>query len=433
MAGIIVPETKYLNLAEIYRNADQMRGAQSESRLNEMKLAEYQRGLDLERQRNELAAQYYRPSQPEMNITPQMTSGQASFMPQPQMTPSNPVAQGFMFQAPVNVPAQSGGMDYAGYQNALYTRGDVQGAMAAQEKITADKNKAFEKLKNVAGIIKDIGPDNFKALQPTLAKMMPELAQIDASSITSHAGGSSFAIPGPDGKPTGKIAYYDAKGEVHIIDDKQTSSLPYKMGERQKFIGKDGNEYEGTFKGLDPKGEPVFESAVKVKKEKPAGAQSDFRNESAMRKEFLSLPEVKEYPVIEQQSSRALKALSDPNRNKVAVDQSIITTFNKMLDPTSVVRESEYARTSQDMAILNRIKGKLEKLATGGAGLTDDERQAMYRMVTAFKEVADSQYNQQVDYYSGLAQRYGYRPENIVRLGGKKAGGSTSNRPLPKF
>lgn len=157
----------------------------------------------------------------------------------------------------------------------------------------------------------------------------------------------------------------------------------------------------------------------------------DFRQESSMRKEFLDLPEVKQYPVIEQQAGRALKALSDPYKNKVAVDQSIITTFNKMLDPSSVVRESEYARTPQDMALLNRIKGKWDKLSTGGAGITDDERQAMSRMIKAFKSVADDQYNEQVKYYTGLSKRYGYKPENVVRLGGKiqSAISSAETRP----
>jgi hypothetical protein len=91
-----------------------------------------------------------------------------------------------------------------------------------------------------------------------------------------------------------------------------------------------------------------------------------------------------------------------------------------MLDPSSVVRESEYARTPSDQAMLSRVKGKFEKLKSGGAGLTDVERKAIYDMTQRFKEVAQSQYGAQVDYYTDLSTRYGYRPENIVRLGGKK-------------
>lgn len=152
------------------------------------------------------------------------------------------------------------------------------------------------------------------------------------------------------------------------------------------------------------------------------GAGKDFKNESAMRKEFLTLPEVKDFPSIEQNSKRALVALQEQGKgSNVAVDQSIITVFNKMLDPSSVVRESEYARTPQDLSVLSRIKGKWDKVQRGGAGLDSNERQALYRMVKNFNDIANVQYNEQVDFYSGLAKRYGYRPENIVRLGGKRA------------
>ncbi len=40
--------------------------------------------------------------------------------------------------------------------------------------------------------------------------------------------------------------------------------LPYKIGERRSYVGKDGQTYEGTFKGLDENSNPVFENSVKV-------------------------------------------------------------------------------------------------------------------------------------------------------------------------
>lgn len=53
--------------------------------------------------------------------------------------------------------------------------------------------------------------------------------------------------------------------------------------------------------------------------------------------------------------------------------QAVLVTFQKILDPTSVVRESEYARTATGQSLLNRIQGYSERLAAGGAGLTDAE------------------------------------------------------------
>jgi len=141
----------------------------------------------------------------------------------------------------------------------------------------------------------------------------------------------------------------------------------------------------------------------------------DFKDERDLRKEFLSLPEVKEYPTVEAQTQRAVKALAEQGKgSNVAVDQSIITIFNKMLDPASVVRESEYARTPQDLSVLSRIKGKWDKIQKGGAGLDATERAALQRMVDNFSVIASQQYNNRVGEYKGLARDYGYNPERVV-------------------
>lgn len=152
-------------------------------------------------------------------------------------------------------------------------------------------------------------------------------------------------------------------------------------------------------------------------------AQRSFKNEMDMRKEFLTLPEVKEYPVIEKQLARVNEAFKrgQTGGNMVAVDQTLITAFNKMLDESSVVRESEYARTASDLPWFNRIRGGFEKFQQGGAGLTMQERSEIKDMVNKFAKTASDGYNAQVDFYSDLASRYGFRPENIVRLGGAKA------------
>lgn len=57
--------------------------------------------------------------------------------------------------------------------------------------------------------------------------------------------------------------------------------------------------------------------------------------------------------------------------------QAVLVTFQKILDPTSVVRESEYARTTDGQALLDRIEGYMTRLAQGGANLTDREMAAM--------------------------------------------------------
>lgn len=50
--------------------------------------------------------------------------------------------------------------------------------------------------------------------------------------------------------------------------------------------------------------------------------------------------------------------------------QAIVVAFNKILDPTSVVREGEYDRTAAGQSLLSRLEGKVQNIAQGGAGVT---------------------------------------------------------------
>ena len=72
-----------------------------------------------------------------------------------------------------------------------------------------------------------------------------------------------------------------------------------------------------------------------------------------------------------------LKRFRGGDRNGGA--QAVLVTFQKILDPTSVVRESEYARTAAGQSLINRLEGYAERLAAGGAGLTDAEMASMVK------------------------------------------------------
>lgn len=53
-----------------------------------------------------------------------------------------------------------------------------------------------------------------------------------------------------------------------------------------------------------------------------------------------------------------------------AGQQAVLVTFQKILDPISVVREAEYFRTAAGQSVLDRMEGAYTKLLKGGAGFT---------------------------------------------------------------
>lgn len=64
---------------------------------------------------------------------------------------------------------------------------------------------------------------------------------------------------------------------------------------------------------------------------------------------------------------------ADRGESIAAASQGVITAFNKLLDPTSVVRESEYARSAEGLALINRVEGQYARMTQGGAGITAED------------------------------------------------------------
>jgi len=140
------------------------------------------------------------------------------------------------------------------------------------------------------------------------------------------------------------------------------------------------------------------------------------REGTNLRKEFYDQVEVKEANDIKRKYEVMNEAFkeSKTTKNFVAVDQAIITLFNKMTDPQSVVRESEYARTASDLALWHRIKGKVSKLVSGGAGLSQDDREAVFKMAGKFQEVAQRKYKARLHEYKGYLSNYGLDPDKYL-------------------
>lgn len=74
--------------------------------------------------------------------------------------------------------------------------------------------------------------------------------------------------------------------------------------------------------------------------------------------------------------------------------QAILVTFQKILDPTSVVRESEYMRSAAGQSLDNRVRGYMEQLAKGGAGVPLSELEKFARLA---KEAAKAQATGYID------------------------------------
>ena len=85
----------------------------------------------------------------------------------------------------------------------------------------------------------------------------------------------------------------------------------------------------------------------------------------------------------------------------------------KMLDPTSVVREGEYATAANSGGVPEYIRG-LYNRAVEGEKLTPQQRQKMLSAAGGQLGVYRKRYDEAATNYGGLAERAGVPRENVV-------------------
>ncbi len=147
--------------------------------------------------------------------------------------------------------------------------------------------------------------------------------------------------------------------------------------------------------------------------------QEQFGRATVLRKEFQALPVVKNFGVLRQQTKNIIvgleSALNDPELGSKAIpDQILVVSFNKILDPTSVVRESEFARTPEGLSIINRMQGFADKVSKGGVGITDDERKDIARLSAKMYAEAGEEFNNELDRFGGLSGQSRVNPELVT-------------------
>ena len=97
-----------------------------------------------------------------------------------------------------------------------------------------------------------------------------------------------------------------------------------------------------------------------------------------------------------------------------AGSQAVLVTFQKILDPTSVVRESEYARSASGLSLLDQAKGQYEKLKQGGAGMTLEQLGSFARFADeAVAKLAEGRVGKERARIKRFADAYGIDPTLI--------------------
>lgn len=142
-----------------------------------------------------------------------------------------------------------------------------------------------------------------------------------------------------------------------------------------------------------------------------SGERSAKDQVQGFRKEFTSRPEYRTYGISMQSLSNAIGRAPDASG-----DASLIYDWAKAMDPESVVRESEVglAQTGQSMVESAAARMKKELGYQEGGLLDPKNRERLIREIITAAKSRRKAYEQQRDYYTGIAERSQFNPEDVV-------------------
>jgi hypothetical protein len=136
-----------------------------------------------------------------------------------------------------------------------------------------------------------------------------------------------------------------------------------------------------------------------------------FKDEQALREEYTKASG--SYVKLAEGYSKVKGALaSDPSTSAPAT-LAAATQFMKMLDPESVVRESELGMALNAAGVWDRFTNIYNTIQSGKV-LTPNQSKEFGRIADVVYEAANKSHQGRVQHFKGLAKSYNFDPERVV-------------------
>jgi hypothetical protein len=260
------------------------------------------------------------------------------------------------------------------------------GLQSATPKVFIEQN--FPELAQLAGSKWATADDNAvkASLQDLIGKLGPEAGVGPAQ---PRGQGAMYKYTGPDGKPIYGAAE-DVRGQPvyqETADRQPPSGYRWGAGGRLEPIP-GGPADPNTPNTRDDT--RIFAKADKLRDE--------FNTQS---KDFIAVGD--SYNVVKQTAKD----------NSAAGDLSMIFAFMKMLDPTSVVRETEFANAQNAAGIPERVQNTWNK-ALNGERLSPAQREDFIRQAKNLYETRKSRNEAVKKRYIEIAKRNKVNPDDVV-------------------
>lgn len=204
--------------------------------------------------------------------------------------------------------------------------------------------------------------------------------------------------------PEGKALFLQAlHDDPDPIDPSNSYQVMTKLASIKKQTG-----YESPDLALEKKAkEADIASKLAFANQKNTGdSKTNFKNANTLRDEFNSL--TKDFRTVQDAYSKINKTSGTG-----AGDMSMLYQYVKLLDPGSVVRESEFATAAASGSFGERIQGAAKSVIEGGR-LPPSLRQEFLTESKNIYEGQKSGYDRQKQIYTGLSNNFNVDPDLVV-------------------
>lgn len=195
---------------------------------------------------------------------------------------------------------------------------------------------------------------------------------------------------------------------------------------------------EGAAKRQEASNEAAFRRA-ELSAQKAAAAQAakdekeKFKQETSLRKEYdhVAAKPKDAIRVMDRYVGDVARKIRTGERPTAAEQYGLIYAFNKALDPTSVVRESEFANTQRVAAGYTDRAYRYYKQALSGEMLTDRQISEMMEVITNGRAVAQRDLDTVDQRFRELAIQSRIEPEMIFGASAERAHAAKENPDDP--
>lgn len=204
-----------------------------------------------------------------------------------------------------------------------------------------------------------------------------------------------------NGNPVKPLNQFGMDAKISNFKDANDNTYVYTNGELTSIIQRDGSILTGDEVN-------TVNVPAQVEEDKTIKQRRD--SETSLRNEFIKRPEVKRFQEIRAQFERVKQGA---DANNASGDIALVFSFMKMLDPGSVVRESEFATAQNAAGVPDQLRNTYNKVLSG-TRLGSEQR-------VEFKNTAENLLKSEVenfeavkDWFTNIITDAGARPEFVI-------------------